>query len=561
MKTIGSIFILMFLSFSILGQGIHYTHFYTNPLLLNPALSGYTNNCLRIGTNTRQQWPGASKNENLIRKHYKTYSLFSDLKWPPNDKNPKWPLNQDWLGFGVAAFSDKAGDGNLTTNEVMVTTAYHTSFERFVVSTGFGLGYYGKSVNYDKLYFNSQWSGYEFDSNLENMEGNIGVTRSDLIREMSLGVLLSIPLVDKKDRDNRKLIFVGASWFHLFTQKETFYEFDNYLGDRTIYHVGYFHRFKKSDLETQLMFAKQRESKEIIYGFNYLWQRKFISGIWIHQQGEVAFNLGYNFISSEKDLNKRGLYFDRLLLSGNRNYVLNYNSFDISLLFLSNYKDCTCALKNRWPVISGRTARYGRQKRIKPRFSPPGECFGDMTDYWEQGKPTFIPDIYISSKFLVYTGDINPSDQSDNCDSDSISNPIGIEAVFGTGINNLYIGAGFGIEKWRSHSLIPLFLDIKYLFLEQTSNTRVTARYFLYTDIGYSLYPERKNMDDYIHRGGKYLNVGFGYDRPLKGVKKAIIASIGYRTQKIKTENLIETQNYCNESDVHYLELKIGARF
>jgi len=70
--------------------------------------------------------------------------------------------------------TDKAGDGDFGTNQIILTTAYHipaNSDSTIILSGGFNFGYIQHSVNYtDAFYFGSQYDGYQFDSSLPNYE-------------------------------------------------------------------------------------------------------------------------------------------------------------------------------------------------------------------------------------------------------------------------------------------------------------------------------------------------------------------------------------------------------
>ena len=93
MKKLVMIMILLVGSLAGISQSIHFTNFSTNPTLLNPALTGYSNNCVRLGISTRQQWVN-------FPKYYRTYSVFTDTKVPFN--KPKWIKNEDWIGLGFS---------------------------------------------------------------------------------------------------------------------------------------------------------------------------------------------------------------------------------------------------------------------------------------------------------------------------------------------------------------------------------------------------------------------------------------------------------------------------
>ena len=102
--TVKSLLMLVFVLAGIFvkSQNIHFSQFNDAPFLLNPALTGSSQDCyLRLGINYKNQW----------NKTYVTQSAFADTRVTIGDYKHK-----DRIGFGGMFFSDKAGDGELKTN-------------------------------------------------------------------------------------------------------------------------------------------------------------------------------------------------------------------------------------------------------------------------------------------------------------------------------------------------------------------------------------------------------------------------------------------------------------
>lgn len=143
------------------GQSIHFSQFYNAPQLLNPAntalLPDYD---MRAGLNYRNQWAA-------VPVPYNTFSAFADFKIGANSNNDR----HNWLGAGIAFFSDKAGDGNLSLNQVQASLAYHLQLSEFtMVSLGLAGSTVQRSVDYDNLVFDAQWDGVEFNRSMANGE-------------------------------------------------------------------------------------------------------------------------------------------------------------------------------------------------------------------------------------------------------------------------------------------------------------------------------------------------------------------------------------------------------
>ncbi len=123
-----STLLLFFLTAITLGtltaQDIHFTLYNMSPLTLNPAQTGAFYGTARVGGIYRDQWRTISNFEG-----YRTPSFYVDA-----------PIirgfgDNDWVGVGGMLVSDRAGVGNLRTNQSMLSAAYHL-----------GLGKQGNSV-------------------------------------------------------------------------------------------------------------------------------------------------------------------------------------------------------------------------------------------------------------------------------------------------------------------------------------------------------------------------------------------------------------------------------
>jgi type IX secretion system PorP/SprF family membrane protein len=96
MKKIITAVSFLFIIGTVSAQDPTFTQFYSNPLYLNPALAG-SNNCGRIASNYRNEWPQLTGN-------YITYSASYDQYF----KNISG-------GFGILATHDQQGQGTIKT--------------------------------------------------------------------------------------------------------------------------------------------------------------------------------------------------------------------------------------------------------------------------------------------------------------------------------------------------------------------------------------------------------------------------------------------------------------
>ncbi len=168
-KSLPVIFLLALMSIRGIAQSIHFSQYYNAPLLLNPANTALLpENDFRIGLNYRNQW-------STVPVPYNTFCGYGDFKIGGNRSNEN---HNNWLGLGIAFFSDKAGDGNLSLSEFQGSAAYHLQMSRSsMLSFGISGSSIQRSVNFDKLIFDNQWDGEAFNKNMTTGE-KVGILKT-----------------------------------------------------------------------------------------------------------------------------------------------------------------------------------------------------------------------------------------------------------------------------------------------------------------------------------------------------------------------------------------------
>lgn len=164
---------ILFLAFALtgmysIGQDLHFSQSFENPMFLNPALTSCSKCKMMAGLIYRDQWSG-------INMPVKTYSAFIETM-----VQPKF-MYRDHLAFGGYVFSDVAGDGPLTTNGLVINAALKKYLgwgrDTLFVSIGFGLGGGQRKIDFNNLRFSSQWNGTNTTPSLpgflENYNNNI----------------------------------------------------------------------------------------------------------------------------------------------------------------------------------------------------------------------------------------------------------------------------------------------------------------------------------------------------------------------------------------------------
>jgi type IX secretion system PorP/SprF family membrane protein len=141
------------------GQDLHFSQFMNNPLLTNPANTGFNPDYdYRIGGSYRNQWWG-------LPVPYKTVSLWGDMQISRES------IPNGWLGIGGMVLNDVAGDGGLASTKMYGSIAYHQELgENHLLSAGFNVGYATKRIDIQKFKWENQWNGKFFDSNVPSGE-------------------------------------------------------------------------------------------------------------------------------------------------------------------------------------------------------------------------------------------------------------------------------------------------------------------------------------------------------------------------------------------------------
>lgn len=134
------------------GQDVHFSQFYSTPLLVNPAMTGIFDGKVRISNNYRTQWSGAGKG-------YSTFHISGDL-----------PLGKDryknnFFGAGLMIYQDKAGDAAFTNTIIEGALSYTTSLDEGdnFVAIGFRGGIDSRELDLAKATWDDQWTGDVFN--------------------------------------------------------------------------------------------------------------------------------------------------------------------------------------------------------------------------------------------------------------------------------------------------------------------------------------------------------------------------------------------------------------
>ena len=251
-KIIQVVTVLLLMQVSVSAQDLHFSQFMNSPLTTNPANTGFIPEAdYRIGGNFRQQWTS-------IPVPYKTASVWGDVQLLRNS------IENGWVGVGALLLNDVAGRGNLRSNKVYGSVAYHQMIGlSSLLSAGFNAGYASKRIDVTKFTFDNQWNGKFFDSKGPNGESLLTNPSSSYF-DLQVGMNYAYFPTENT------YFNAGASVHHINKPKETF--FSNGTNEVPRRYIGFLNgSFKMNDdwiLNPNAYFSSQAKANEFVLGGN-----------------------------------------------------------------------------------------------------------------------------------------------------------------------------------------------------------------------------------------------------------------------------------------------------
>lgn len=211
---------------AVMAQDIHFSQYMQTPSLVNPALTGATHT-LRASVIYKDQWRG-------ITVPYKTYGASFEMKlkannWEKSDDNKTKSYKKSFsrLAAGLSFFSDKAGDGNMGTSQVMGSLASFVPInDKNSVSIGLQTSMIQRSIDFSKLVFPDQYSGTAYDPNISNGE-NQGA-QNYVYADVGAGINWSYGYDSKSVTSNKGVkIKSGVALYHINRPKPKYLALSN----------------------------------------------------------------------------------------------------------------------------------------------------------------------------------------------------------------------------------------------------------------------------------------------------------------------------------------------
>jgi len=276
-------------AFPVVGQDLTFSQFYSSPVQLNPALAGQIEECARISTNYRNQWPS-------IPNAFQTYQLSYDQSIPSTSSS-----------FGVIVNSDRQGDNAYVVNQVGGIFAYQfRATRKMIVSGGLQATYFENRLNYDELIFADQIS---FNGNQNNFNSSFTDEYVSFM-DFSGGIAF--------DYDGK--IYGGFAVHHMAEPSNAFTELDDgYLPMRITFHGGTIFEHdpavydkKSTYFSPNFLYTKQGNFHQLNLGL-YTQIKPLTFGLWYR----------HNFENPDAAIILLGLQFDKVKLGYSYDYALS----------------------------------------------------------------------------------------------------------------------------------------------------------------------------------------------------------------------------------------------
>lgn len=235
------------------GQDLHFSQFFNNPLLTNPANTGFIPDAdYRLGASYRNQY------SNIMAVPYKTMSIYGDAQ-VFRDR-----IETGWMGLGGAILRDVAGSGSLTSTKIYGSIAYHQILGlSSLLTAGFNVGWANKRVDQSKLTFPDQFDGKFFDATLPTSVQllNNSVSYFDLQAGINYAYFPTEDIY----------INAGYSIHHVNRPKETFFE-DDETSRLDMRQIGFINAILKMNDKVIInptgYYTNMAKASELVVGMN-----------------------------------------------------------------------------------------------------------------------------------------------------------------------------------------------------------------------------------------------------------------------------------------------------
>ncbi len=222
------LFFSLFFAGRVIAQDPSFSQFFSSPLNINPALTANINSDWRLISNYRDQWIGPAS-------PYVTGTVSYDSKIF-QDKIPNVETEGNIIGLGGMLMFDRAMSGVVKSTYASLNLSYNikiTETDEYTerIGVGFGAIYGSRNMDFSRLDFEDQFTGFGFNRNLPTGENALYNMKPYV--SASAGITYSAS-TEKNNFD------AGVAAFHLNKPRQTFLKDDNeFLAMRKVAHINF----------------------------------------------------------------------------------------------------------------------------------------------------------------------------------------------------------------------------------------------------------------------------------------------------------------------------------
>ena len=279
MKALFFILFVFFLRSICFSQDIHWSQFNDNQLFQNPANAGHFDGDYRFIANYRDQWRS-------VTVPFSTISGSVDARWKS-------------IGYGLLFFHDVAGDGKFRTVELQFNASNQfklTKDSSNLLRLGVNFGLNHRQINWNNLYFDSQYNGYIFDPSAPTFEN----FQSDKKSNYSLG----LGALYEWRKHKRFSVISGFSAFNINQPNHGFYSQEIKRDVRySLFSKGTFQLDRQWDIIPSMQLSFQGVYRELILGGSAKYYlpsklgdyKALHGGLWFRNRDAAYLTLGMDY--------------------------------------------------------------------------------------------------------------------------------------------------------------------------------------------------------------------------------------------------------------------------
>ncbi len=196
------------------AQDVHFSQFYSSPLILNPANTGNFEGEWRVSNNIRRQWAAISP--------FNTIAAAYDRQVYVKNQN---------FGVGLIVLEDISNHAAMNHAGIYFSGAYRKIIDWHYIHVGLQMGYVNKHLGGDNVSYPDQ-----FDNNTGFFNPSMG-TSEPYFRESFSSFDVNVGLSWRK-RINIFEPHAGIALFHINQPRESFLNMDNRLPTRLTFYAG-----------------------------------------------------------------------------------------------------------------------------------------------------------------------------------------------------------------------------------------------------------------------------------------------------------------------------------